>query len=174
MASASLKSGVHVVLKAAASAAVVAVMAAPAFAAGPKAYGKSTSVFIDDFTATTFTPILSKTFRAPAKGVVMITASVNGEDDSTFANGGRLLLNLKVDAKQVWDGDAGFAIATSIVSGIGANSGSATAVVPVSAGDHTVSIIAKEIGSGTFIKTRSLSIVYFPNGSGFAIPVPSP
>ncbi len=49
-----------------------------------------------------------------------------------------------------------------------------TVVVPVSGGSHTVSVLAKEIGSGAFIKSRSLSIVYFPNGSGVTIPVPAP
>ncbi len=92
-----------------------AVMATPASAAGPKAFGKSTSNFIDDFASNTYVPILSRTFRVPAKGVLLISASVNIEDDESLLGNGRTSLNLKVDTKQVWADEQGFEVSTSDV-----------------------------------------------------------
>lgn len=45
------------------------------------------------------------------------------------------------------------------------------AVVPVTAGAHTVHVDAIEYGAGTYIYARDVSVIFFPQGSGVTIPV---
>lgn len=53
-----------------------------------------------------------------------------------------------------------------------ANTGAASAVIPVSAGAHTAFIEAREEGTGSFFFGRDLSVLFVPGGSGVSIPVP--
>jgi len=44
------------------------------------------------------------------------------------------------------------------------------AVVAVGAGAHTVSLQAREVGTGDFILGRDISVIFVPSGSGSAAP----
>ena len=132
------------------------------------AFGNASDTFIDDFTSGAFTPLLSTTFDAPTDGVLHITGAVSAEDDGSLAGDARLLYRLRLDATPL----------TSEIfaheldypgSGAGA-SGAATGVVPVTAGSHTVHLDGQEIGTGSFITGREVSVIFLPTGSGFTPP----
>lgn len=138
---------------------------------GVRADGSHTSSFIDDFTGSGV-PISSKTFTAPSAGVVMITGSISAEDDCSLSGLGRLFYNLSLDGTDVYSGFAyelGYPQDCAVGGDIG-DSGALTAVVPVSAGSHTVALTASELGSGSFIEGHGVSAVFTPTGSGTPIP----
>lgn len=135
------------------------------------AFGAAESAFIDNFTAGAFTPIVSKTFKAPRAGVLYITGSLSAEDDVTLGGDGHLSYRLRLDG-------------TGLNSGLheldypglgGGDSSGITAVVPVSAGTHTVHLDAEETGTGSFVIGREVSVLFVPSGSGFTPPAkPAP
>ncbi|WP_340536795.1 hypothetical protein [Nocardioides sp. GXZ039] len=132
------------------------------------AYGAAQSAFINDFTTGTFTPIVSKTFTAPTNGVLYITGTVSSEDDVTIPGIGGLQFNLNLDGTQLSNGTHEYAYDESSAGNGG--SGSMTAVVPVTAGGHTVDLTARNFGGGSFILGREVSVLFVPSGSGFTPP----
>ncbi|MEQ6902286.1 hypothetical protein [Nocardioides sp. YIM 152588] len=145
---------------------------ASAAAAGPKTikvFGAVKSNTINDFTEPAFVPLVTKRFRT-AKGYLAITGTVGTEDDASLAGAGKLRYQLKVDGKFVLSNGAGYEITHTDAGSASAWAGAITAVVPVKARFHKVQLMAREQGTGTFIYTRELSIVYTPQGSGKAIP----
>lgn len=133
------------------------------------AFGNASSVAINDFTASTFTSLVDTSFTAPRDGFLYLTGAVSAEDDSSFAGGGRLLYRLSLDGASLTDHTYAHELDYPEVSGAG-DSGAATAVVPVSAGAHTVSLDGREVGSGSFILGREVSVLFVPSGAGFAPP----
>jgi hypothetical protein len=141
---------------------------------GVRADGEVTDGFIDDFTSGAYTPVLSKTFVAPSSGFLHITGSISAEDDCSLAGSGRLAYRLRLDATPVTDSFFGFELdyedCANIATEVFADSGATSAVVPVSAGVHTVHLDAREQASGSFIQGRSITAMFVPNGSGTVIP----
>ncbi|WP_372736640.1 hypothetical protein [Nocardioides sp.] len=133
------------------------------------AYGNAATAFVDNFTAVTFTPIVATTFTVPADGVLHVTGSVSAEDDVSLAGLGVLGYRLRLDGTG-FSADPRLHELAYAASG-SADSGSVTGVVPVTAGTHTVSLDAVELGTGSFIWGREVSVIYVPTGSGF---VPQP
>jgi hypothetical protein len=136
--------------------------------------GAHTSAAIDDFTTGCGSPasILSKAFTAPSAGFINVVGSVTSEDDFGIAGSGHLLFRLRLDATPIYGGFAendygAFGGGSPEVLG---DSGAQNAVVPVTAGAHTVHIEACEAGTGSFITTRGISITFTPAGSGTVIP----
>lgn len=114
---------------------------------------------LDNFTSSEFTPIVAKTLSSRG-GYLTIVATVGAQDDESLAGTGYLNARLRVDNKYVasqrWmtygdDGQGGGA--------------AITIVVPVAAGAHKVELMARETGSGTFIFSRELSILYTASGN---------
>ncbi len=136
-----------------------------------RADGNHSSSSIDDFTGSGVS-VAATTFTAPAAGFIMISGSVSAEDDCTLTGRGNLFYSLRVDGSNVFGGfpnEVGHWAECGVDSGNIGGSGAVTAVVPVSAGAHTVDLVLSEGGSGSFIVNRSVTSVFTPNGSGSAI-----
>ena len=132
------------------------------------AFGNASDTFINDFTAGTFTPIVSTTFDAPSAGVLHIVGTLSAEDDSTFAGEGRLVYRLRLDADPLTS--ELFAHELHYASSGAGDSGGVTGVVPVTPGTHTVHLEAREVASGSFITGREVSVIFVPSGAGFTPP----
>jgi hypothetical protein len=136
-----------------------------------RADGNASSDPIDDFTTPDFTSILDKSFNAPRDGFAFVTATLSTEDDSSFPGGGDLLYRLALDGVPLEADEFAHEINTNEDVDIFGGSGAITEVVPISAGPHTVSLQAEEIGSGDFIEGREISILSStPTGSAATIP----
>jgi hypothetical protein len=131
-------------------------------------FGKAESADIAN-PGTSFADVISQTITAPQAGFVFIVATISAEDDSDFANGGYLEYLLALDGTRLTNQDGYHQLATSGVTVAGA-SGAVSAVVPVSAGSHTVSLQAKEIGTGSYVRGRDISVMFAPKGSGTTPP----
>ncbi|WP_028654522.1 hypothetical protein [Nocardioides sp. J54] len=130
----------------------------------PRAWGAAYTTYIDDFVTATYQPIVSRSFNTAAKGFLAITATVYAEDDVSLAGDGRLQYSLRIDGKVL----AGYRQLHYKGSGAGEN-GAVTIVVPVQKGSHSVALVAREIGTGSFITNSSLSIVYTPTGGATGV-----
>ena len=126
----------------------------------PVAWGAATKAQTDNFTTTTWTPVVSKALATGRAGYLTITGTLYAEDDFSLAGTGRLAYSLRIDGKVV---DARKLLSFAD-PGAGDN-GAATIVVPVAAGGHTVQLVAKEQGSGTYLYGGEVSAVYTPTGS---------
>ncbi|HWJ11129.1 MAG TPA: hypothetical protein VNS46_17245 [Nocardioides sp.] len=129
----------------------------------PRVYGASagygTSGYIDNFTADAFTPIVSKSFTVP-KGFLFITAHVYVEGDIDFSSDGLLAYAIKLDGNAT-TGHTKLDTSSTNFS----DAGSITIVLPVAAGAHTMSLVARDDASASFIRERSISAVWSPTGS---------
>jgi hypothetical protein len=173
-----------VVVVALAAAGGTAMLMSPATAAGgtPKAWGAGSTKTLNDFTSTAFTSILSKKINASASGAITIVANVSMEDDCSLSGLGGLAVRLRVDGKAIWKDAAAYQLTpvecptvvapqqdgTRIITGplTDTPSTTLTATVPVTAGNHAVELQAAELGTGSFIMGRGLSILYSPAGGG--------
>ncbi|WP_372730036.1 hypothetical protein, partial [Nocardioides sp.] len=119
------------------------------------AYGDGTADWIDNFTAGAFTALISTTFTVPDDGVLHVTGSLSAEDDFSLDGLGRLGYRLSLDGTGLWPGADSHQLA---YAGAGeGDSGAVTSVVPVTAGEHTVSLDARELGTGSFLYGREIS-----------------
>lgn len=134
------------------------------------AAGAADSATIDDFTAATYTDIVSKTFTAPKSGFVLIAGSVSTEDDLTFAGGGNLIYRLALDGTGLTTDARYHEIGTNAAQSVFSGSGATTAVVSISAGSHTVSLQARETASGDFIRGRDISVLFVRSGDPVSTP----
>jgi hypothetical protein len=136
-----------------------------------RADGNQTSAAIDDFTSSS-TPVISKSFTAPTSGFLTITGSISAEEDCSLPGSGWLGYQLRLDSTDVTSGtyELDYEDCANFGTDTFADSGAASAVVPVSAGSHTVHLVASEFGTGSFITTRSITAIFVPNGSGTVIP----
>ncbi|WP_137293796.1 hypothetical protein [Nocardioides dongxiaopingii] len=132
------------------------------------AFGDAESVSIDNFVTAAFTPVVSTAVTAPTSGVLYITGTLSSEDDITIPGSGRLQYGLSLDGSQLSDGVHALDYDNETVGND--DSGAATAVVPVSAGSHTVALTARNLGGGSFILAREVSVMFVPSGSGFTPP----
>lgn len=146
--------------------------AASAFlgAADVRADGAASSEPIADFTSSTFTPIVSKTFTAPESGYALIIGTLSTEGDCADGPTGRLFYTLALGGT-VLAADDEHEADSSCGSDVPGASGAVTDVVPVSAGTHTVSLDAQEsAGDSDYIEDEEISVLFVPNGSGPSIP----
>jgi hypothetical protein len=120
-----------------------------------------------DVTSASFTNILSKTFTATSDGFVFAVATLTARQKSSPAVG-ILEYNLAADGNALTT-DAGYHSVVTTDNTFLA-SGAVSAVIPVSAGQHTIAIQAREQGGGTVIRGRDLSLLFTPNGSAPVIP----
>lgn len=136
-----------------------------------RADGNQTSTAIDDFTSFSI-PVISKSFTAPTSGFLHITGSISAEEDCSLPGSGWLGYKLRLDSTDVTGGtyELDYEDCAHFDTDTFGDSGAASAVVPVSAGSHTVHLVATEFGSGSFITTRSITAIFVPNGSGTVIP----
>ena len=128
-----------------------------------RADGFSDYTDIDNFTTAAFTEIASKTFTAPTAGFAYVVGNVSAADDATLSGQGSLFFELRFDGAS--EGGGAFEHPLSGPAVGNGNSGESTKVFAVSPGAHTVSIVAKETGTGTYIYSRHISILFVPDGS---------
>lgn len=130
----------------------------------PRVYGASAGYgstgYLDDFTANSFTPIVSKSFNVPRAGYLFITAELHVEADFSLGSDGYLPYAIRLDGSTVTShrvldtSSAAFSL-----------DGTTSIVLPVSAGAHTVSLVARDDASGSFIRERSVNVLWSPTGS---------
>ncbi len=138
-----------------------------------RADGTASGTDIDNFTTATFTNIVSTTVDAPKAGYLVIIGTLSAEDDTSFNGGGILDYRLAVDGTGLTNDNFYHELATSSGSTIGA-SGAVSAVAAVIAGAHTVSLQARDRGTGSFILGKDVSVVFVPNGSASMTPFRAP
>jgi hypothetical protein len=133
------------------------------------AFGNVSSADNDDFTADSMTSVVSKTFTVPSNGLLFITGSISAADDASLAGIGSLWFNLRLDGTAVTGGSFPYNLEYGGESSSG-NTGAASAVVPVTAGTHTVHLDARDDGAGSYIYQKDISVLYVRSGSGVTIP----
>ena len=121
------------------------------------------------FSQPTFVNILRRPVTAPRKGYLHIVAHLMANDDSSMTGPGLLHYRLTVD---------GTTVGTEYFMAYGGSPGTieiggASAVVKVGKGDHMVALQGKEVGSGSVIDDRDLSVLFVPFGST-TLPVSAP
>ena len=114
----------------------------------------------DNFVASDWTPVVSKSLTTPAKGFLAVTGTLYAEDDYDLAGQGQLNYNLRIDGKVL---DSRRTLAYYDI-GTGAT-GSITLVVPVLKGAHTVQVVVSEAGSGSYLYGGEISAVFSTTGS---------
>lgn len=139
---------------------------------GVQAFGQVETSSIDNFTSPTFIPVISKAFNAPSNGFLLLIGSVTVADDQTLVGANEAYFRLRLDNTPVTTDDYYHGISGGNPGEELANTGAATAVIPVTAGAHTAFIDAREEGTGSFFFGRDLSVLFVPGGSGVNIPVP--
>jgi hypothetical protein len=127
---------------------------------------------IDNFTSGSYTSTISRSITAPSAGFLHLTGSISAEDDCSLAGSGGLGYLLRLDSTPVTDNSFGFELdyEDCDTDSTQADSGATSAVIPVSAGAHTIHLDAAELGTGSFIQGRSITAVFVPTGSGSVIP----
>jgi hypothetical protein len=134
-----------------------------------RAFGNVSDADQDDFTATSMTSVISKTFTVPRNGFLFINGSISAADDLSLAGNGQLWFSLRLDGTAVSDDPFPYDLEYGGESGTG-DTGAASAVVPVTAGTHTVHLDARDDGAGSFIYHKDISVLYVRSGSGVTIP----
>jgi hypothetical protein len=131
-------------------------------------YGE-TGALNDDFMNPGMSSLVVDTIVAPADGFLHITGVVYAADDATLANAGTLVSQIEVDdvavTPQVLTQSSTCALSQENCHD---ETVSMTVVVPVTAGSHTVDLMALEAGFGSYIETSSLSTIFTPFGSAAA------
>ncbi|NHA01336.1 hypothetical protein G5V59_19930 [Nocardioides sp. W3-2-3] len=123
-------------------------------------WGAMANAQTDDFTASAWTPVVSKTLTTPATGFLAVTGTLYAEDDFDLTGLGSLNYNLRIDGKVI---DSRRTLTYRDI-GIGAT-GSITLVVPVVKGAHTVQVVVSESGSGSYLYGGEVSAVFSTTGS---------
>jgi hypothetical protein len=134
--------------------------------------GNADSADIDNFTTTTYTTVLSEPFTAPSAGFALITTAVGAADDASLAGAGALYTRVAIDTTATTADDfnsPAFYLAPSD-GGTGTN----TVVVPVTAGDHTANVQARAGGTGAYIFSRQITVLFVPSGDAGPVPYNAP
>ncbi|HEX6666908.1 MAG TPA: hypothetical protein VF081_09990 [Solirubrobacterales bacterium] len=139
---------------------------------GVQAFGAISSSTISGFTSKNFTPVIAKSFSVPANGLLFIVGSVTVADDGSIIGGNELYFRFRLDSTNVSNDNYYHGITAGNGGEELAQTGAGSAVIPVTAGAHTVFIDAREEGTGSYFFGRDLSILFVPGGSGVPIPVP--
>jgi hypothetical protein len=138
--------------------------------AGVRVDGAADSADIDNFTSPTYTNIIAKTITAPSNGFLMVIGTLSAEDDASIAGPGQLEYRLALDGTGLTSDTFYHEITSDNSTNVRGGSGAVSAVVPVSAGSHTVSLQAREEQTGDYIFGRDVSILFTPNGSASPVP----
>jgi hypothetical protein len=128
--------------------------------------GAVTDTYLFPFTSTAFTSIQSKSFTAPSDGFLFIVGSVSWESSTDPAS---MQFRLRLDSTPITSDP--FAYMADVEGTESQESGSASAVVPVTAGAHTVHLDAAMFAGQAFIIGRDVSILFAKSGSGVTPPV---
>ena len=129
----------------------------------------SNSHSIDDFNSCSWTPVLKRTFKAPADGTVTLQGEVTGETDFDFAFVTDFRTRLVVDGKAASQESE---LATEAEGGIDRGNSPTVGGRNVSKGKHHVALQASECSDdGVFyVQSRSMSLQFSPFGSAEKVP----
>jgi hypothetical protein len=147
-------------------------LAASAFlgAGNVRADGFASSQTVPGFTSSSFTSIAAKSFTAPTSGFVLISATLSTEAANALGGIGFLAYELSLDGTPLETNGAAHAISTDTANHTEAGSGAITEVLPITAGPHTVNLLAREAANGDYIESRQISVLFVPNGSASSVP----
>lgn len=116
----------------------------------------------DNFDTCTFTTLMTKTFKAPKKGKVILAGQVNAARDAGNADEGILTVRVLVN------GNPATAPGSTNLENAGVLDSAAMTIggAKVVRGANTLELQAKECGSGmAFITSQSLTVNYSPFGA---------
>ncbi len=135
--------------------------------------GAAVDTPINNFTAAVWTDIVTMHLEAPVDGVLHVAGSVGVEDDSTLVGNSWTAFRLTIDGVSVHSLDEGYTVELSGDPGDEPFStiASLNAAVAVTAGNHEVSLQAREYGAGAYMLSRSVSAIFSAFGGGVSIPV---
>jgi hypothetical protein len=133
---------------------------------GVRADGVATSADIDVTTGPVV--LLSKSLTAPTDGYVFAVATLSGRQKSSGGGYGLLQYRLEIDGTPVTP-DAQYHQLVTHDENFGAD-GAVSAVLPVTAGTHTIGLLVSENGAGTTVTGRDLSLLFTPSGSAATLP----
>lgn len=139
----------------------------------PISWGAQTKTTTNDFTTSTYTPVATRTLTAPRAGFLTVSASLYAEDDEDLVGTGRLRYAVRVDGKYYAEGTLWYSGADGDYTG---ENGSLNAVLPVAKGAHTVQLVVREIGAGSYLYGGRVTALYTASGAatGFAPFTPRP
>jgi len=132
---------------------------------GIRADGVATSADVDVTTGPV--TLLSKSVAAPTDGYLFVVATLSGRQKVVSAYG-LLSYKLMLDGTPLTPDTAYHQLVTHDENF--GDSGAVSAVVAVSAGSHTVALQVAEIGAGTTVTGRDLSVLFTPSGSAQTLP----
>jgi hypothetical protein len=135
---------------------------------GVRADGIATSSDLTISGSSTFAPILTKTFTAPADGYIFVVATLSSRRDGGATSTSILRYSLVLDGAPITTDADYHTIVTDDATFRG--SGAVSAVLPVSAGPHTVALQANDEGVGSIVTGRDLSMIFTPSGSAPVLP----
>ncbi|MFT3874356.1 MAG: hypothetical protein QM714_17205 [Nocardioides sp.] len=116
----------------------------------------------DDFDSCDYTPVLSRTFKAPAKGVVSVTGSLGAARDVSDPDTSELSVTVFIDGKQAGNYSSVFLEDGGTHEGTSSPIGAAK----VKGGKHTIQLRASECTDGmAFIYNESMLVEFSPFGS---------
>lgn len=121
----------------------------------------------DNFDTCAFTTVLSRTFKAPASGVVAVVGQVGAARDSGNASEGILTARIVVDGARAGTN------ASVNLENAGTQDGSVNPIGArhVGKGSHTLEIQVEECGAGqAFIHNQSMVATFSPFGAAPATP----
>lgn len=126
---------------------------------------------VNDFTAATWTNLVTTQIEAPVAGVLLVMGSVGLEDDSSLAGDSWIMLRLTVDGVSTHSDDWAYTVELSDDPNDEpfATVASLNAAVAVGQGQHTIAVQALEVGGGTYITGRSVSAVFSAFGGGIPV-----
>ena len=109
--------------------------------------------------------------RQRVRAVLFLVGNVSSEDDVSLLGENSLSARLRLDDQGITEQFGGYEASGGAEDDNGGNTVSMSAVVPVTAGAHTVHVDALERGNGSFIRNRDISALFVPSGSGVTPPV---
>jgi hypothetical protein len=133
---------------------------------GVRADGVATSADVDVTTGPVV--LLSKAVTAPTAGYVFVVATLSGKQKSTTGGYGWLQYRLQLDGAAVTPDASYHQLVTHDENFIA--DGALSAVLPVTAGAHTLGLEVFESGAGTVVLGRDLSVLFTPSGSAPTLP----
>lgn len=133
----------------------------------PIAWGAQKTTSTNDFTSSSYTPIVTRTLVAPRAGFLTVATTIYAEDDEDLVGFGELDYAIRVDGKLYAASTLWYARADGDFAG---ENGALNAVIPVAKGAHTVQLVAREDGAGSYLYGGRVTALYTAAGatSGFA------
>ena len=130
--------------------------------------GTATSGDITITASSTFSTVLTKAVTAPTDGYVLVSATLTAFKGGAAGGTSILDYGLGLDGTPLTTDGGYHSIVTT--DSVFQGSGAISAVVAVTAGTHTFTLLVRDQGTGSSIRGRDLSLIFAPSGSAPILP----